>query len=125
MGQLPSAVRCSPPLGVPAPTVVGYLQTFAELVGGIFLIVGFLSRLAAAVEAVILVLAIFLVKLNIGLIAPPEAPLPGAELDIGLLAGLLAVMLLGPGRPSLDHAVGIERDVPALTADDRRASLAS
>lgn len=97
------------PLGIPAPTIVAYLQIFAELAGGIALIIGLLSRFSALVNAVILVLAIFLVKLDIGLIAPGGAPLPGAELDLGLLAGLFTVMLLGPGKPSVDHAIGIEK----------------
>lgn len=47
-------------------------------------------------------------KLDIGLIAGASAPMPGAELDLALLAGLVAVLLLGPGRPSLDHMLNIE-----------------
>jgi putative oxidoreductase len=97
------------PLGVPFPVVVGYLQTFAELIGGILLVVGLLSRLAAAVLAVILVLAIFLVKLDLGLIAESGAPLPGAELDLALIGALIGVLVLGPGRPSVDHAAGLEK----------------
>lgn len=99
------------PLGVPAPTAVAYLQIFAELAGGILLIVGLLTRLTAGVEAVILVLAIILVKTNIGLIAPMGAPLPGAELDLALIAGFITVILLGPGKPSVDHMIGIEKSM--------------
>ncbi|MGH7317791.1 MAG: DoxX family protein [Candidatus Rokuibacteriota bacterium] len=105
------------PLGIPAPVVVAYLQSFAELIGGVFLVVGFLSRIAAVVETTILVLAILLVKVDIGLIAAPGAPLPGAELDLALIAGLVGVMLLGPGRPSVDHALGVERDALAATRE--------
>ena len=36
-------------LGVPAPTLMAYVVTFVELVGGILLILGLLSRLAALV----------------------------------------------------------------------------
>jgi len=62
---------------------------------------------------VILAVATIAVKLDIGLIAGAGAPMPGAELDLTLIAGLVAVLLLGPGRPSLDHLLGIERDVLA------------
>ncbi|CAA9425625.1 MAG: hypothetical protein AVDCRST_MAG22-2886 [uncultured Rubrobacteraceae bacterium] len=34
-------------LGVPAPTLMAFVVTFVELVGGILLVVGLLSRLAA------------------------------------------------------------------------------
>lgn len=34
--------------------------------------------------------------------------LPGAELDLTLLAGLTALMILGPGPLSVDRATGLE-----------------
>ena len=34
--------------------------------------------------------------------------MPGAELDIALLAGPVAILALGPGSPSLDRAVGLD-----------------
>jgi uncharacterized membrane protein YphA (DoxX/SURF4 family) len=51
-----------------------------------------------------------LVKVDLGLIAPMGSPLPGAELDLALIAGLVGLMLLGPGRLSADYALGIEVD---------------
>lgn len=100
-------------LGIPAPVAFGYLVTFTELIGGLLLIVGLLTRLATLPLIVILAVATIAVKLDIGLIAGAGAPMPGAELDLTLIAGLVAVLLLGPGRPSLDHLLGIERDVLA------------
>ncbi|MBA3432085.1 MAG: DoxX family protein [Actinobacteria bacterium] len=102
------------PLGVPAPQLLGTLQVFAELIGGAMLVVGLLTRAAALVEAAILVLAIFLVKVDLGLIAPMGAPLPGAELDLALIAGFIVVAALGPGKPSVDHLIGIEKTSPAV-----------
>jgi len=93
-------------LGVPAPTLFGYVLSFGEALGGLALIVGFLTRLAAVLLTVDLVLAILLVKVDVGLIGEQGA---GAELDLALIAGFIAVALLGPGRPSLDHALGLER----------------
>src|SRR5688572_1460867 len=57
-------------LGVPAPVLMGYVVTYTELIGGALLILGLLSRLAALALTVDLVLAILLVKIDVGLIAP-------------------------------------------------------
>jgi putative oxidoreductase len=97
-------------LGVPAPELMAYVVTFVELVGGALLIVGLLSRLSALLLTIDLVVAILLVKLNVGLIAPQGSG-AGAELDLALIAGLLVILLAGPGRFSLDYALGIDRDV--------------
>lgn len=102
-------------LGVPAPVVFGWIVTMIELVGGTLLILGALTRIAAILNAGVLLGALLLVKLDIGLLAPMGAPMPGAELEFGLLAGLVVVALLGPGKPSIDHAIGIDAGVPTLT----------
>lgn len=104
-------------LGVPAPVAFGWVVTLIELVGGALLIAGLFTRVAALLNAAVLVGALLLVKIDIGLIAPMGAEMPGAELEFGLLAGLLAVALLGPGKPSVDHALGIETGTPSLVED--------
>jgi putative oxidoreductase len=109
-------------LGVPAPVPFGWIVTLIELVGGIALILGALTRVAALLNAGVLVGALLLVKVDIGLIAPMGAEMPGAELEFGLLAGLLAVALLGPGKPSVDHALGIETGTPTLTSEKVRVA---
>ena len=96
-------------LGVPLPVLMGYVVTFAELVGGILLIVGLLSRLAALMLAIEMVFTTLLVKVDIGLIASYSSRLPGAELDLALMAGFIAIFLLGPGKIALDYLLGIER----------------
>ena len=95
-------------LGVPAPVFMGYVVTFTELIGGAFLLVGLLSRLAALALTIDLVVAIALVKVNVGLIAGRGMG-AGAELDLAFIAGFLAVLLAGPGRFSLDGLVGLEK----------------
>ncbi len=97
-------------LGVPLPTLMGYLVTFVELVGGILLIVGLLSRLAGLLLTINLVVAILLVKVNVGFLSPQDGGV-GAELDLALIAGFLVVVLAGPGRFSVDYALGYEGDV--------------
>jgi len=95
-------------LGVPVPTVMGYVVTYTELVGGALLVIGLLSRLAALALTVDLVVAIALVKVNVGLIAGRGMG-AGAELDLAYIAGFLAILLGGPGRFSLDRLIGIDR----------------
>jgi putative oxidoreductase len=96
-------------IGVPFPVLTGYMVTFAELIGGILLVVGLLSRLAALLLTVNLTVAILLVNVGIGFLTPPGAVSSGVELPLALIAGFLAILLAGPGKLSLDHALGIER----------------
>jgi putative oxidoreductase len=95
-------------MGVPAPAFMAYVVTFTELVGGALLVVGLLSRFAALVLTIDLIVAILLVKLEVGLIAPRGGG-SGAELDLALIAGFLAILLAGPGPISLDRVIGLER----------------
>jgi putative oxidoreductase len=106
-------------LGVPLPELMGYVVTFVELVGGILLIVGLFSRIAALLLTIDLVVAILLVKLNVGLIAPQGSG-AGAELDLALIAGLLVILLAGPGKLSVDHTLGLEPDLVADEPTSRR-----
>ncbi len=95
-------------LGVGAPLVFAWLVTIAELVGGLLIIVGLLTRLATLPLIATLAGAILLVKVDVGIIAPMGSPMPGAEVDIALLAGLVALLFMGPGRLSIDRMVGVE-----------------
>ena len=95
-------------LGVPAPSLFAWLVTIAELVGGIMLLVGLLTRVVTLPLIATLVGAIVLVKLDVGIIAGMGSAMPGAEVDIALLAGLVALLVVGPGRLSVDRVLGIE-----------------
>ena len=105
--------------GVPLPGLMAWVVTLVELVGGILLIVGLFSRLAALLLTIEFIVIILTVKIpmHVPLIAPPHSAYPGVELDLALLAGFLVVLLTGPGRISLDHALGIERGVAEGPAD--------
>jgi putative oxidoreductase len=103
-------------LGVPLPMFMGYVVTFTEIIGGILLIVGFLSRLAALLLTINLVVAILLVKVNVGFLSGSSGT--GAELDLALIAGFLVILFAGPGRLSVDHALSLE---PDLGTDDPSA----
>ncbi len=98
-------------LNVPAPDLVAWLQTAAEGIGGLMLIAGVLTRLVALPLIVTMIGAIWLVKVDVGFVVSDAM---GAELETGLLAGLLALLFIGPGRFSVDHLMGWESSaVPA------------
>jgi putative oxidoreductase len=101
-------------LGVPQPELVAWLQTFAEGVGGVLLLLGLLTRLVTLPLIATMVGAILLVKVDVGFV---EADAMGAELDVALLAGLLGLLFLGPGRYSLDAVLGIEDTATPSTRD--------
>ncbi len=104
-------------LGVPLPVFMGFVVTFVELIGGILLIVGLLSRLAALLLTIDLVVAILLVKTGVGFVVQGQA---GAELDLALIAGFLVILLAGPGNLSADQALGLEPDIVAEEPAGRR-----
>jgi putative oxidoreductase len=89
-------------LGFPAPGVLAWVVILLELVGGGALIVGLLVRPIALLFAIEMVVTIATVKLDLG-IAPEGAS--GLELDLALLAAAIVLVILGPGRASVDHDV--------------------
>lgn len=113
-------------MGVPLPGLMGYVVTLVELVGGVLLIVGLLSRLAALLLTIDLTVAVLLVKTGVGFLSPMGSPGVGAELDLALIAGFLVILFAGPGKLSLDYALGIEGDhlESTSTREDRARSTA-
>ena len=91
-------------LNVPAPELMAWVVTILELVGGILLLVGAGTRMVALLLAVEMIGTTLLVKVDRGLIAQEGA---GAELDIAVFAGAVAILLLGPGRLAVDNSIGL------------------
>ena len=87
-----------PTLGIPAEMQM--LIALAELVPGILLIIGVLTRISASVLSIVMVGAIFHVKGAASITGDG-----GFELDLILLAASLVVIAAGPGRMSLSHIV--------------------
>jgi putative oxidoreductase len=87
-----------PNMGLPAEMQIPI--ALAELVPGILLIIGVLSRLSASLISIIMLGAIFMVK---G--ASSITGKGGVELDLILLASALVIMIAGPGRISLAQAI--------------------
>ncbi len=77
---------------------IAMLIAIGEIVPGILLIVGVLSRLSSGILAAIMVSAIFIIKDPAIIIGDK-----GIELDLILLAGALVLVVAGPGRLSIAH----------------------
>jgi putative oxidoreductase len=86
-------------LGVPLPDVAAVALIALELLGGILLLLGALTRWVALLLAVDMLVALLLVHLPNGFFLPG-----GVEFVLTLLAGSLALASLGPGPLSLDGA---------------------
>ena len=94
-------------LGLPAPVFFAWVLTLVETLGGLALILGLFTEIAAILLGIVMVVAIWKVKSAVGIIAPAGAtPATGMELDLALLAGLASLLLQGAGRCSLDFLQG-------------------
>lgn len=71
-----------------------------EVAAGLALILGLGTRLAAAALSLILLGALFKVKLRMGFVTPQG---PGWEFDLALLGGTLSLLVSGAGRYSLEE----------------------
>ena len=99
MGKFnPGFAEFLPNLGLPPEMQIPI--ALAELVPGILLIIGVLSRLSSALLSIIMIGAIFHVKGAQSLTGDS-----GVELDLILLAAALVIMVAGPGRIALAQIV--------------------
>ena len=98
-------------MGVPMPGLLGPFVAVVEFVGGIALIIGLLSRIAAAGLAFDMLVAILLVHLSAGFFLPA-----GYEFALVLFASSLAIALAGPGSLSADAAIATRRSGPDVVS---------
>jgi len=93
------------------PAIFGHAAAWSELAGGMLLVVGLLTRLDALLLAATMFVATFIVQLPDALyeVQPGASKffvaMRGIETPLALLAMCVAMLLLGPGRASLDHAI--------------------
>lgn len=71
-----------------------YIVAWVEFLGGLALVLGVFSRWAGYLLAVVMVFAIFLIKIKMGFLG-------GYEFDLVLLAALLAIAWSGSGSYSV------------------------
>jgi putative oxidoreductase len=91
-------------MGVPMPGITGPLVTLLEFFGGIALIIGLLTRLAALGFVIDMLGAFALVHIKNGFFMPT-----GFEFVLMLLGASIAVMLGGPGDFSVDAMIAGRR----------------
>lgn len=87
-------------LGFPLPGLVAWLVVLLELFGGLLLLLGLATPVAAWTLSAILVGIILTFKAKLGLVAKVGV---GAELEIALLTGTLTLALQGAGWYAMDR----------------------
>ena len=85
-------------LGLPLPLICAAIVVAVELLGGLAVLLGVFARLAGALLAFEMVIAIIVARLHGGFFAPY-----GYEFELTLLAACLTFALSGPGRMSLEE----------------------
>ena len=101
-------------LHVPAPHLMAWISTLTELVGGAALFIGILTSLVTLPLICTMLVAMFTIHIHYGYSAiktiglTPKGPLfgpPGYELNLLYIAGLVALLLTGAGRFSVDGMI--------------------
>jgi putative oxidoreductase len=90
-------------LGFRPGRVQAALAGLAETAGGLSLAAGFLTPAAAAAVVAVMLVAVVSVHLKSGFFAQAG----GYEYPLVLAAAAVALAFTGPGRVSLDHALGV------------------
>jgi uncharacterized membrane protein YphA (DoxX/SURF4 family) len=86
--------------GFPAPAVLARLVALVELLCGGLLLIGLLTRVAAIPLALTLAVAIIFFKWKEGFQG-------GWDWPLSVMAGTVALLLLGAGSISADHFIGL------------------
>lgn len=99
---LPNVVGFLEEVGIRPPELWAIVLTASELAGGLGLILGVLTRIAAFLTTATMVVAIGTVLWAKGFF------LPGYEFALTLLGASIALALTGPGRYAVDAWLGLE-----------------
>ncbi len=103
-GRLEGTAGFFASLGYRAPALMALVAGLAELGGGLLLASGLLTPLAALALATVMLNAIVTVKWRQGFLG-------GYELEATYLTVAIAVVATGPGRLSLDRAIGWDDNI--------------
>lgn len=87
-------------LGIPFASLVAGVVIAAELLGGLAILFGVVTRWAGLVLAIEMVVAILVARINGGFFAPY-----GFEFELTLLGACLTLAALGSGGVSLDRLI--------------------
>lgn len=101
-------------MGVPMPAFSSAVVTAVEFVGGIALVLGAFTGIAAALIAIDMLGAILLVHARNGFFLPN-----GAEYALTLLSANVAVALAGPGAFAIDNILAARHRLAGATVGSR------
>lgn len=116
-------------IGIPAPELMAHFVAILEIVGGVLLICGFLTRLVAVPFVIEMVVAILSTKVALyfgtsPLPLPPSPPQSGAwavlheiRSDYAQIMSVLFLLIAGPGPWSVDAIRARRRTRGAAAAD--------
>lgn len=102
-------------VGAPAPGVLAWLVALLELAGGLLLLAGLFTRVAALALSVDMLAATLLVHAPNGFVVSEG----GYEYTLTLTLVSLALVLGGPGRLSLERAILGRELVPSALSEGR------
>lgn len=89
--------------GMGLPAWLGYVSAFTELVGGLLLLIGLFTRVAAFAICINLCVAIWKVHWHNGLLGWPDRP--GFEFPLAAATLAFGLIFLGAGPISIDHVL--------------------
>ena len=89
-------------IGIPAPEIMAPFVGIVEIVGGLLLLLGFLTRLAAIPLIINMLVAITTTKIPIFQKSGFWAMAHEARVDFAMLLGCLFLLIVGAGTWSLD-----------------------
>jgi putative oxidoreductase len=99
-------------IGIPAPEVLAPFVGVVEIVCGVFILLGFLTRLAAIPLIIDMLVAISTTKIPILLEKGVWAMAHEARVDWSMLLGSIFLLIVGGGLWSLDYLIARRRGVP-------------
>jgi putative oxidoreductase len=82
-------------IGIPAAGLMAWVVALVEFVGGLMVLLGLYLRIPALLLAIVMVVAIFTVKLEQGFSA--------MRIDLTLMLMSLSLVILGSGKLSFEH----------------------
>ncbi len=92
------------------PILMGVSLAVAESAGGLLLAAGFLTPLGALAVTIVMLSAVYLVHWAKGFFNGNG----GFEFNLLIAASAVALAAIGPGRFSLDHAIGWDDDISGV-----------
>jgi len=107
-------------LHVPAPHFMAWVSTLTELLGGFALFVGAFTSIAAVPLIGTMLVAMFTIHIHFGYSSiktiglTPEGPQfgpPGYEINLLYIAGLVALIITGAGKFSIDGILAKRKSI--------------